>query len=286
MLPNRVHSGIERIQGLLGAQAVQQFCLMSVNINIDNIMLVSGDASDMSNVLVDYKDVFKGEGRLEERLHLTFDKTVLPVILPVRKAPLAVKEPLKNEIDRLASQGILKPVDTPTDWVSLMVFVMRSNGKIHLCINPKPLNKALNCNHYLLLVIDDLLPELSKAKVFSVVDTNNGFWHVQLDTESGFLTTFGTLWGQYRWTRMPFGISPAPEEFQQCLNTALGGLQGIVPIYDDIFISGVGETKAEAIKNHEQRLLALLERCTNKGIKLNKEKCKFHLCEVYGPCHI
>lgn len=76
MLPNRVHSGIERIQGLLGAQAVQQFCLMSVNINIDNIMLVSGDASDMSNVLVDYKDVFKGEGRLEERLHLTFDKTV------------------------------------------------------------------------------------------------------------------------------------------------------------------------------------------------------------------
>lgn len=78
MLPNRVHSGIERIQGLLGAQAVQQFCLMSVNINIDNIMLVSGDASDMSNVLVDYKDVFKGEGRLEEMLHLTFDKTVLP----------------------------------------------------------------------------------------------------------------------------------------------------------------------------------------------------------------
>lgn len=41
-------------------------------------MLVSGDASDMSNVLVDYKDVFKGEGRLEEMLHLTFDKTVLP----------------------------------------------------------------------------------------------------------------------------------------------------------------------------------------------------------------
>ena len=182
MLPNRVHSGIERIQGLLGAQAVQQFCLMSVNINIDNIMLVSGDASDMTNVLVDYKDVFKGEGRLEEMLHLIFDKTVLP--------------------------------------------------------------------------------------------------------ESGFLTTFGTPWGRYRRTRMPFGISPAPEEFQQCLNTALGGLQGIVPIYDDIFISGVGETKAEAIKNREQHLLALLERCRNKGIKLNKEKCKFHLSEVYGPCHI
>ena len=41
-----------------------------------------------------------------------------------------------------------------------------------------------------------------------------------------------------------------------------------------------GETKAEAIENHDQRLITLLERCKNKGIKLNKEKCKFRLSEV------
>ena len=91
---------------------------------------------------------------------------------------------------------------------------MKSNGKIRLCIDPKPLNQALKRNHYPLPVIDDLLPELSKAKVFSAVNAKNGFWHVQLDTDSSFLTTFGTPWGRYHWTRMPFGISPAPEEFQ------------------------------------------------------------------------
>ena len=125
-----------------------------------------------------------------------------------------------------------------------------------------------------------MLPELSKAKIFSVVDAKNGFWHVQLDTDSSFLTTFGTPWGRYRWTRMPFGISPAPEEFQRRLDTALAGLQGVVPIFDDILVYGVGETKAEAIENHDQRLITLLERCKNKGIKLNKEKCKFRLSEV------
>ena len=149
-------------KALLGAQAVQQFRLMSVN--IDNIMSVSGDSSDMSSVLVDYKDVFKGEGRLEEMLHLTLDKTVLPVILPVRKVTLAVKETLKKEIDCLVSQGILKPVDIATDWVSSMVVVMKSNGKIRLCIDPKPLNQAFKRNHYPLPFIDNLLPELSKAK--------------------------------------------------------------------------------------------------------------------------
>ena len=86
--------------------------------------------------------------------------------------------------------------------------------------------------------------------------------------------------------RMPFGISPAPEEFQRRLDTALAGLQGGVPIFDDILVYGVGETKAEAIENHHQRLTALLERCKNKGIKLNKVKCKFHLSEVSFMGHV
>ena len=197
-----------------------------------------------------------------------------------------MKEPLKKEIDCLVAQEILKPVDTPTDWVSSMVVVAKSNGKIRLCIDPKPLNQAFKRNHYPLPVIDDLLPELSKAKVFSVVDAKNRFWHVQMDTDSSFLTTFGTPRSRYHWTRMPFGISPAPEEFQRRLDTALTGLQGVVPIFDDILIYGVGETKAEAIENHDQRLVALFERCKSKGIKLNKEKCKFRLSEVSFMGHV
>lgn len=98
-------------KALLGASSIQQFSFMSFN--VDNI-----------------KEVFTGEGKLEEKLHLTVDETVLPVILPVRKVLLAVKEPLKKEIDRLVAQEILKPVDTPTDWVSSKVVVMKSNGKI------------------------------------------------------------------------------------------------------------------------------------------------------------
>ena len=132
-------------KALLGASSIQQLSLMSVN--VDNIMLIS-DTPNGSSVLADYKEVFSGEGKLEEKLHLTVDKTVSPVILPVRKVPLAVKEPLRKEIERLVAQEILKPVDTPTDWVSSMVVVMKSNGKIRLCIDPKPLNQALKRNHY------------------------------------------------------------------------------------------------------------------------------------------
>lgn len=58
----------------------------------------------------------------------------------------------------------------------------------------------------------------------------NGFWHVTLNEESSYATTFGTPWGRYRWLRMPFGISPAPEEFQRRLDQALTSLDGAKPL--------------------------------------------------------
>ncbi len=75
--------------------------------------------------------------------------------------------------------------------------------------------------------IDDILPSLSKAKVFSVVDAKSAFWHIALDEQSSKLTTFATPFGKYRWLRMPYGISPAPEIFQHRLKDALVGLEGI-----------------------------------------------------------
>ena len=142
------------------------------------------------------------------------DSSVSPVELQVRKVPRAVNGPLKDEVDRLIQLDVLAPVEVPTDWISSMVVVRKSNGKIRLCIDPKPMNKALKRNHYPHPVIEDLLPKLSKAHVFSVVDAKNAFWHVPLDTENSYLTTFATPWGCFRWKRMPFGISPAHEEFQ------------------------------------------------------------------------
>ena len=83
--------------------------------------------------------------------------------MPIRKVPIALKAELKTELDHLVDCGIISPVDTPTDWVSSLVIVRRKNGKLRLCLDPKPLNKALKRSHYLLPVIDDFLPDFTKA---------------------------------------------------------------------------------------------------------------------------
>ena len=157
---------------------------------------------------------------------------------------------------------------------------------VRLCIDPKPLNNALKRNHYPLPTIEDVLPLLTDSKVFKVLDARNGFWHVQLDDQSSYLTTFSTPWGRYRWLRMPFGITSAPEEFQRRMDIALEGLDGTKAIADDILVFGTGTTQEEAEKNHNERLKAVLARCWQKGVKLNKEKMQFKQQKVAYMDHV
>ena len=104
----------------------------------------------------------------------------------------------------------------------------------------------------------------------STVDTADGFWHSKVDESSSKQTTMETPWGRHRWTRMCFGLSVAPEIFQACLQAALSGLKRIAVIVDDILIYGLGDT--EAMIDHNNNLKALLQRCREKNIKLNKKK--------------
>ena len=98
---------------------------------------------------------------------------------------------LKAELERLTDIGVLMPVNEPTDWVSNLVIATKESGDLRLCLHPQQLNKALERERYPLHVIDDTLPDLSRAKVFTKIYARNGYWHLQLDDQVSKLTT---LW--------------------------------------------------------------------------------------------
>ena len=128
--------------------------------------------------------------------------------------PVALKERLKNEFDQLSQRKVISPIQEAADWLSSMIATKKPDGNIRFCIDLPHLNRALKRSHYPLPVIEEILQELSKAKVFNEVDMKEGFLHVELDEESNKLTVFHIPWGRYRFHRMPFGITPAPEIFQ------------------------------------------------------------------------
>ena len=144
-------------------------------------------------------------GNLDGEIHLETDPSVPPVQMPPRRLPEPIKNEVKQELDALCRNKIIAPVNAPTTWVSALLVVKKPNGKPRICIDPRPLNKALN-----MPTINDVLPQLAKAKIYSTVDVRRGFWNVKLDTESSLLTTFETPFARYRWLCLPQGVSPAP----------------------------------------------------------------------------
>ncbi len=220
----------------------------------------------LHDIKTSYKDVFEGLGLLGPELHLEIDERAKPVQLPPRKVPESLKQPLQSHLDELVALGVIEMVEVPTEWVSSIVVAPKPNGKIRLCLDPRPLNQVLKRCHHPLPNIEDILPELADAKVFTKVDCKNGYWQVPLDEQSSLLTTFNTPWGRYKWKRMPFGISPAGEIFQQRLDQVIAGLDGVRTVADDILITG------NAITDHDRKLEMLLDRCRSRHIKLNSEK--------------
>ena len=90
---------------------------------------------------------------------------------------------------------------------------------------------------------------MSKAKVVTVIHGKSDFWQVKLDAESRDITTMATPMGRYKWARMPSGISPGLEIFQQKLDDALCGLPGVMSIADDTLIVGEGASLEEAYES-------------------------------------
>ena len=234
-----------------------------------------------------YPKVFdEGVGCLEGEYHIRLNAQVDPVQHAPRRVPVALRERLQDTLDDLVQQNILAPVTEPTPWVNSMVVIPKKDGKLRICLDPKDLNLAIQREHYPLPTIEEIATRLHGAKLFTVLDVRHGFWHVPLDEASSFLTTFNTPFGRYRWKRMPFGISSAPEVFQRKMHEVTEGLKGVEVIADDFVVVGLGESIEEATADHDSNLEAFLECCTVKHLKLNDKKLKLRLQEVPFIGHV
>ena len=73
------------------------------------------------------------------------------------------------------------------------------------------------------------------------MDAKDGYLQVKLDEELAKMTTFHTPFGRYKWLRMPFGLSTAPEQFQRLVYDVIGDLEGAETIADDLLVYGIGD---------------------------------------------
>ena len=82
---------------------------------------------------------------------------------------------MKEALETLEKQQIIAPVTTPTPWISSMVTVPKSNGKLRIYLHPRDVNRAVQWENYPLPTTKDIATRLRGAKVFTKVDVRKGF---------------------------------------------------------------------------------------------------------------
>ena len=108
---------------------------------------------------------------------------------------------------------------------------------------------------------------------------------VQQDDKSSTLTTVNTPFGRFKWKPMPFGISQVGEIFQQRLDQAIDGFDGVRAVFDDILIIGNGETLQTAAADNDKNFLAPFERCQSKAdqAELWQDRVKVSIDAIHWP---
>lgn len=117
--------------------------------------------------------------------------------------------------------------------------------------------------------IDDVLDCLTGSKWFSVLDLRSGYYQVEMSEEHKEKTAFLCPLGFFQFERMPQGITGAPATFQRLMEKAVGdmNLLQVLVYLDDLIVFG------KTLEEHEQRLLKVLDRLEEFGLKLSIDKC-------------
>ena len=165
----------EELLPLMRARAAQHTKLITVN--WDNFKPAAppkrskpkvNNLLTLDQVVTQHSDVSERQlGCFSGVVHTEVDESVRPEVTPTHRIPTALKEKFKTELTRLEELGVIFTVDKPMPWVSSVVTAAKKSGTLMICIDPRTLNKALKRERYQLPVLDEILPEVSKAKISS-----------------------------------------------------------------------------------------------------------------------
>ena len=108
-----------------------------------------------------------------------------------------VVDQLKGELERMESEGIIMKQPNAAQWVNSLVCVPKSNGKLRICLDPKPMNKTVRRPYHYSPMVEEILHKRSNCRYFSTMYQPSGYWNIEMHPEGISLLTFNSTFGRY-----------------------------------------------------------------------------------------
>ncbi|XP_014677655.1 PREDICTED: uncharacterized protein K02A2.6-like [Priapulus caudatus] len=256
-------------------------CLKNQVNAVDSEAIGKPDDLYVQKLLSKHSACFSGLGKLKDyQVKLHIDPSVTPIAQRQRKIPYSQWKAVEKRLKELEDLDVIERVEGPTSWVSAPVIVPKRNGEIRLCIDMRMANKAIIRERHPIPTIDDVLHDLNGAKVFSKIDLRWGYHQIELHPESRDITTFSVLDKLYRYKRLMFGITSAPEVYQHIIHEVLATCGKVKNISDDLIVYGDDDA------DHDKYLDKVLTKLVENGLTANLPKCLFRMRKLVFYGHV
>ena len=205
-----------------------------------------------------------------------------------RRLNPVMKEVVRKEVLKWLNAGFIYAIsDNP--WVTPVHVVPKKGGFIvvrnekneliptrimtgwRVCLDHRKLNNATRKDHYPLPFIDQMLDRLTGHPHLCLLDGYSGYNQMDIALEDQKKTTFTCPYGTFAFRRMPFGLCNAHGTFQRCMMFIFSDLveEAMEIFMNDFSVYG------SSFENCLKILETVLQRCQDKSLALNWEKCHF-----------
>ena len=196
-----------------------------------------------------------------------------PIASRAYRAPIAVKEEMKKQINTMLEQGIIEP--STSAFSAPVVMVPKKDATLRFAIDFRRLNAATIKTVYHLPLIPEILDEVGGKHIFSTFDFAAGFHQIPMHERHKERTAFSCYLGLFQFLKMPMGLSGAPLTFQRVMNNLKQYISASFLIYlDDVILASEDE------ESHLKDINQFLEVVQGFGMKLKLIKCHFALDKI------
>ncbi len=239
------------------------------------------NALEMQTLLIElkeYKDVFLIESVDKLLLHEDYDHAIeitaelsYESLYNLLNTELAT---LRQYLDNVLAKEWIKHFVSSTD--ASILFILKKNDSLHLCMNYWDLNKITVKNHYSLSLISETLDRLNKVKQFTKLNLKNVYHCLRIQREDEWKTTFHTHYNHFKYMIMLFNLINASIIFQTYINKILTKLLNdfCVVYLNDILIFFIEKT------DHVNHMKQILERLRKFKLYASLKKCEFFIIKV------
>ena len=228
--------------------------------------------------LKEYEDVFSTESINKLLLHEDHDhaieitaKSSYKSLYNLSNTELAILRQYLNDV--LAKEWIkhfISSIDAS------ILFILKKNDSLHLCVNYRDLNKITVKNHHSLSLINETLDRLNKVKQFTKLDLKNVYHRLRIQHKDEWKMTFCIRYNHFKYMIMSFNLINTSVIFQTYINKILTELLNdfCVVYLNDILIFFIEKT------DHIDHMKQILERLRKFKLYASLKKCEFFITKV------